>query len=247
MKGFCIDVSGDFACFTQPHLKADPVSYPVITPSAARGIFDAIFWKPAIRWHINKIEVMNPILWFNIMRNEVKSKASVSSGPLFIEKERTQRSAMILRDVRYRLHASFEFIPPELRQKPVKKSPLWMDEEEHSGDCGRKDETEAKYAAIFERRASRGQCFRRPYLGCREFSCDRIRLVPEGGGLDAPINETKDLGWMLYDMDFSDMGNITPMIYYATMKNGVIEVPGIDSGKVLKCGANPFDSKENKQ
>ena len=109
MKGFCLDVSGDFACFTRPEMKVERVSYDVITPSAARGIFTAIFWKPAIRWRITRIEVLNPIRWTSVRRNEVSAVASPRTDGIFVEDVRQQRAGLILRDVRYRLHAEFDF------------------------------------------------------------------------------------------------------------------------------------------
>ena len=114
-KGFCLEVKGDFACFTRPEMKVERVSYDVITPSAARAIFDAILWKPAIRWRITKIEVLNPVRWANIRRNEVASVASPRSPGIFIEDARQQRAGLILRDVNYRLHGEFDFISPEKR------------------------------------------------------------------------------------------------------------------------------------
>ena len=109
MKGFCLDVSSDFACFTRPEMKVERVSYDVITPSAARSIFSAIFWKPAIRWRITKIEVMNPIRWLSVRRNEVSAVASPRAPGIFVEESRQQRAGLILRDVRYRLYAEFDF------------------------------------------------------------------------------------------------------------------------------------------
>ena len=127
MKGFCLEVSGDYACFTRPEMKVERVSYDVITPSAARGIFTAIFWKPAIRWRITKIEVLNPIRWTSIRRNEVSAVASPRSDGIFVEDVRQQRAGLILRDVRYRLRAEFDMV---------------------SG------EDSSKYAAMFDRRAT---------------------------------------------------------------------------------------------
>ena len=122
MRGFCLDVSGDFACFTRPEMKVERVSYDVITPSAARGVFSAIFWKPAINWRITRIEVMNPIRWTSVRRNEVSAVASPKSDGIFAEDVRQQRAGLLLRDVRYRLYAEFDFIPPEKRSKSVRRS-----------------------------------------------------------------------------------------------------------------------------
>ena len=208
MKGFCLEVSGDYACFTRPEMKVERVSYDVITPSAARGIFTAIFWKPAIRWRITKIEVLNPIRWTSIRRNEVSAVASPRSDGIFVEDVRQQRAGLILRDVHYRLRAEFDMV---------------------SG------EDPSKYAAMFDRRATNGQYFMHPYLGCREFSCREIRLVknPELESTN-PISETRDLGFMLYDMDYSDGKDIKPMFYRPKMVDGVIVVPHPESEEVFK-------------
>lgn len=239
MRGFCLEVSGDFACFTRPEMKVERVSYDVITPSAARGIFSAIFWKPAIRWRITRIEVLKPIRWTNVRRNEVSAVASAKSGGILIEDARQQRAGLLLRDVRYRLYAEFDFIPPERRTKARNPSPEWLTEDEekelYRQAEARPDEKEAKYAAMFDRRATRGQHFMQPYLGCREFSCKEIRLVkhPE---LEAvkPIPETRDLGFMLFDMDYSDLKDVKPMFFRPQLVNGVIDVPHPDSKEVFR-------------
>lgn len=216
--GFCIEVSGEYACFTRPEMKVERVSYDVITPSAARAIFEAILWKPAIAWHIHKIEVLKPFNWVNIRRNEVGAvlplrniNTAMKGGALpslHIEKERQQRAGLFLKDVAYRLYGSFS-----MTQKAGK------------------DDSEGKFAEMFKRRAKKGQCFNQPYLGCREFSCD-FKLIDEGSHQSAPIAENKDLGWMLFDMDFTDKSKITPLFFKATMKNGVIEVPNRNSEEV---------------
>ena len=239
MKGFCLDVSGDFACFTRPEMKVERVSYDVITPSAARGVFSAIFWKPAICWRITKIEVMNPIRWTSVRRNEVSAVASPKTDGILIEDARQQRAGLILRDVRYRLHAEFDFIPPEQRSPSVNPAPEWLaDAEElelYKGAESRPDEKEAKYAAMFDRRASKGQYFMHPYLGCREFSCREIRLVKRiDAETDKPISESRDLGFMLYDMDYSDPKDIKPMFFRPQMCGGIIIVPHPDSPEVFK-------------
>lgn len=247
MKGFCLEVSGDFACFTRPEMKVERVSYDVITPSAARGVYSAIFWKPAIRWRITKIEVLNPIRWTSVRRNEVSAVATPDSTGFFIDelksdggfKFRQQRAGLILRDVRYRLYAEFDFIPPEKRSPSVNPAPEWLaDGEEtelyHQAEA-RPDEKEAKYAAMFDRRATKGQYFMHPYLGCREFSCREIRLVKSPDAEPSrPIAETRDLGFMLYDLDYSDPKDIKPMFYRPKMENGVIRVPHPDSKEVFK-------------
>lgn len=239
MRGFCIHVTGDFACFTRPEMKVERVSYDVITPSAARGIFTAIFWKPAIRWRITKIEVLNPIRWASIRRNEVASVMSPRSGGIFIEEDRQQRAGLLLRDVSYRLYAEFDFIPPEKRSPISNPSPEWLSDEDEKALYSevvkaKPDEDEAKYAAMFDRRASKGQYFMHPYLGCREFSCKTIRLLKSKEGEPLPISGDRDLGFMLYDMDYSDPSDIKPMFYRPFMRDGVIQVPHPDSEEVYK-------------
>lgn len=224
MRGFCLEVSGPYACFTRPEMKVERVSYDVITPSAARAIFDAILWKPAIRWHIKRIEVLAPIRWISVRRNEVGKVASPRSDGIFIEDDRQQRAGLLLRDVKYRLHAEFEFIPPEKRGKVANPVPEWLVDKEEVADLkkpdDRNDEIEAKYAAMFERRAKKGQCFNQPYLGTREFAA-AFRLVDPRAEPATPVAETRDLGWMLYDLDFSGK-EPKPEFFRAEMKNGVI-------------------------
>ena len=236
-KGFCLEVSGDYACFTRPEMKVERVSYDVITPSAARAIFDAILWKPAIRWRITKIEVLNPIRWTNVRRNEVASVASPKSQGIFIEDVRQQRAGLILRDVRYRLYGEFDFIPPEKRGKTPNPVPEWLADSAEVAELQkpdvRHDETEAKYAAMFERRARKGQHFHQPYFGCREFAAD-VRLVDPAEETTAPIPKDENLGWMLYDLDFSDPANIKPMFFRPEMKQGAIVVPHPESEEVRK-------------
>ncbi|MGL4944430.1 MAG: type I-C CRISPR-associated protein Cas5c [Thermoguttaceae bacterium] len=232
-RGFWLEVSGDFACFTRPEMKVERVSYDVMTPSAARAIFDAILWKPAIFWQVRRIEVLSPIRWISIRRNEVGSVASPRSSGILIEDARQQRAGLFLRDVRYRLHAEFVFIPSERRSKVVNPLPEFLlqnDSEEYRDwqtmrDAPRDDECEAKYAAMFERRAKKGQWFHKPYLGCREFAAEVTLIDPKQDNTPALINETRDLGWMLYDMDFSDPNNIKPLFFRAEMQRGVIEIP----------------------
>jgi CRISPR-associated protein Cas5d len=214
-------------------MKVERVSYDVMTPSAARAIFEAILWKPAIRWNVTKIEVLNPIKWISVRRNEVgktipnptaKQLSGESNAPMgiFIEDERQQRAGLFLKDVRYRIHGYFDFIPPEKREENISASPeFWADQQEAT-EIVRMDETEAKYAAMFERRAKKGQCFHRPYLGCREFAC-YFRLVNPGEELERPIDETRDLGFMLYDMNFEDANDPTPQFFRAYMEKGVVK------------------------
>lgn len=215
-KEFCLEVWGDMACFTRPELKVERVSYDVITPSAARAIFEAIFWKPAIRWQVTKIEVLSPIKWTSIRRNEVGALASKS--PIYIEDKRQQKNSLLLKEVHYRLWAKLVFIPQRDRKEEKRTS---------------NDENPMKYYEMFERRASKGQCFNQPYLGCREFSAS-FRLVNVGEELTPAISEDRDLGIMLYDMDFTNPKDIQAMFYRARMEQGVIVVPDKDSEEVLR-------------
>ena len=222
-KEFCLEVWGPMACFTRPELKVERVSYDVITPSAARAIFEAIFWKPAIHWQVTKIEVLNPIKWTSVRRNEVGAVAS--KNPIFIEEKRQQKNTLLLKDARYRIWAKLEFIP---KRKRTAQSDLF-DKEEHT------DENPAKYNAMFERRASKGQCFTQPYLGTRECSASFRLVNPETDALDSPIAENRDLGIMLYDMDFEgNLKNPPAMFYRARMESGVIIVPPKDSEEILR-------------
>lgn len=219
MKSFCLELSGDFACFTRPEMKVERVSYDVMTPSAARACFEAILWKPAIRWHIRKIEVLKPIRWINLRRNEVAGivstrnvesamKGGTSILGLNIEDERQQRAGLFLRDVAYRVHAELEFFPERDREAKA-----------------------AKYHEMFERRASRGQCVNQPYLGCREFSAS-FRLVSDAAQDATPVPETRDLGFMLYDLDFTQPSEPAPRFFRARLENGVVDVPRWDSEEV---------------
>ena len=227
-KEFCLEVWGPMACFTRPELKVERVSYDVITPSAARAIFEAIFWKPAIHWQVTKIEVINPIKWTSVRRNEVGAVAS--KNPIYIEDKRQQKNSLLLKDVRYRIWARLEFIPKWERQET--KNPV-IDLEE--SELLHRDENPGKYNAMFERRASKGQCFNQPYLGTRECVASFRLVNPETEEMAAPISENRDLGIMLYDMDFEqDLKNPPAMFYRAKMENGVIIVPPRNSEEVLK-------------
>lgn len=218
-NNYCLEVQGEYACFTRSEMKVERVSYDVITPSAARAIFEAIFWKPAIRWRVTRIEVLNPVRWMSVRRNEVgrkfvnpsaKQMSADYSGVMgfYVEEERQQRAGLFLRDVRYRIYADLEF------------------------DQGKDpDSGYGKYVAMFERRAEKGQCFNQPYLGCREFSCS-FRLVGEIDSEPSPIDETRTLGWMLYDMDYADRDNPMPRFFNAELVNGVVRVPSWDSDEV---------------
>jgi len=216
---FCLEVRGDFACFTRPEMKVERVSYDVITPSAARAIFESILWKPAIEWKITKIEVLNPIRWVNIRRNEVGSVLPVGNinkamkggalPALYIEEARQQRAGLFLRDVAYRIHGRFDLTN--------KTGP---------------DDNAGKFAEMFKRRAKKGQCVNQPYLGCREFSCD-FRLVEEGDAQQIPIDNSTELGWMLFDMDYQRESEPMPLFFKAKMDQGVIQVPNRNSEGVV--------------
>ncbi|MBU1044208.1 MAG: type I-C CRISPR-associated protein Cas5c [Candidatus Omnitrophica bacterium] len=235
-KIFCLEVWGDYACFTRPEMKVERVSYDVITPSAVRAIFEAIFWKPALKWKPRKIEILNPIKWISVRRNEVGAVMSPRSDGLFIEDNRQQRAGLFLRDVKYRIHAELDFIPIGKRSKVLNPVPEYLVDKEEKAEFepNAKNENPGKYNAIFERRAKKGQCFTRPYLGCREFSC-MFRFIddPEKEELK-PITETRDLGFMLYDMDFSDIDDLKPAFFKAEIKNGIVNIPDWDSGEVKK-------------
>ncbi len=236
-KVFCLEVWGDYACFTRPEMKVERVSYDVITPSAARAIFEAIFWKPAIEWRIKKIEVLNPIRWISVRRNEVGALMSDRSTGIYIEDNRQQRAGLLLRDVCYRLHGELVFIPIDKRKKTSREIPDYLISEEEMSDL-RKDENPGKYNGMFERRAKKGQCFNQPYLGCREFSA-HFRLIEESElkkeqESKLPIADTRDLGFMLYDMDFSDENDPKPAFFRAKIEKGVIEVPNWESEEVRK-------------
>ena len=241
-KTFCIEVWGDYACFTRPEMKVERVSYDVMTPSSARAIFEAIFWKPAFEWKIKKIEVLNPIKWVNLRRNEVGTVASETSDGILIEEKRQQRAGLFLKDVRYRIYADLVFIPPSKRKETANPLPEYLicsaektELLERKLNDDHQNENPAKYNAMFERRAKKGQCFFQPYLGCREFSCF-FKLVDVEKEPAIPISETRDLGFMLYDMDYSDYenGNYRPAFFRAKLENGVVNVPDWESEEVRK-------------
>ena len=246
-KPFCLEVWGDYACFTRPEMKVERVSYDVPTPSAVRAVFEAILWKPAIRWHVQKIEVLNPIKWISVRRNEVGKIMSPQSDGILIEDNRQQRAGLFLREVKYRFYAVLEYIPVEQRKNnkhSIVPEYLWdtdekefMKEEikawEEKQETQRTDETPGKYLAIFERRAKKGQCFTQPYLGTREFSCN-FRLVQNPKAEPKPISETRELGFMLYDMDFTNLNNPQPMFFKAMIEDGVVNIPPIESEEIRR-------------
>ncbi|PHV71526.1 type I-C CRISPR-associated protein Cas5 [Sporanaerobium hydrogeniformans] len=207
MYGVKLRVWGNGACFTRPEMKVERVSYDVITPSAARGIIEAIHYKPAIRWIIDEIQVLKPITFSTIRRNEVSSVLSTAHVNAAIKgkkaiyinsnKDRQQRATLLLKDVEYIIKAHFEM----------------------TSQAGEMD-TPEKHYNIFLRRARAGQCFNQPYLGCREFPA-YFELVEDEKY--KPIEVTKDLGWMLYDINFKD--NMKPEFFRAQLENGVIRIP----------------------
>lgn len=214
-------VWGERACFTRPEMKVERVSYDVITPSAARGIIEAIHWKPAIRWVIDRITVLKPPRFETIRRNEVGGKLSasnvskamkagdVSAVVAYVDEDRQQRAATVLRDVAYLIEAHFEF---------TKKA---------DGD-----DSVGKHLDIFNRRARKGQYFHAPCLGVREFPAS-FRLVEEDEPVPQPepaLLGERDLGWMLHDIDFAN--GMVPRFFRATMRDGVIEVPPFRADEV---------------
>lgn len=213
-RGVKLKVWGDYACFSRPEMKVERVSYDVITPSAARGILEAIYWKPEIAWVIERIYILNPICFTNIRRNEVGTKIpagsvkkAMSEGKgrlgIFVEEERQQRAALILRDVAYVIEAHFEL-------------------------TNSLDNNSGKHKEIFKRRASAGQCYHRPYLGCREFPAD-FELI-EGEAPVSSLSESRELGWMLHDIDFAN--GMRPRFFKASMHDGIIDVPPLASREV---------------
>ncbi len=207
-------VWGDYACWTRPEMKAERVSYDVMTPSGARGILEAIYWKPQIRWIIDRIRVFRPIRFTNIRRNEVASKVPVATVKkamkggeqtiaLYADEDRQQRASMLLKDVCYGIEAHFEI----------------LDACEADGRANAKPA--GKHLDIFNRRVRKGQCFHRPYLGTREFAADfePVEAWPECPG---ELRGERDLGFMLHDIDFDD--DMTPRFFRARMVDGVIDV-----------------------
>ncbi len=214
-----IEVWGDYASFNRPEMKVERVSYDVMTPSAARGILEAIYWHPGLRWQIDRIYVRAPIRFTNIRRNEVKDKLNSrkartvmerGGGELYLATSESiqQRAAMVLRDVRYVIEAHFD-----------------MTEKAAEGD------NPGKFQDIIRRRAEKGQFYHQPYFGTREFPVN-FKLC--GGIPECPkeLLGEKDLGWMLLDMDYSDPSDIKPVFFRAVMKDGVLEVPPWDSEEV---------------
>jgi CRISPR-associated protein Cas5d len=219
--GVAIRVWGDKACFTRPEMKAERVSYDVMTPSAARGILEAIYWKPAITWIIDRIHVLKPIRFTNIRRNEVAGKVPVglvkqamkdmhTPVEIFVEDERQQRAGMVLVDVEYVIEAHFE-----------------LTDKAGSGE----DSQPGKHLEIFRRRAEKGQCFHQPYFGTREFPVAFELIEPVGIPASPPaFSGEKDLGFMLHDIDFKS--GMAARFFRAVMKDGIIDVPSLKSAEV---------------
>lgn len=211
-KGVRVKVWGDYALFSRPEMKVERCSYDVITPSAARGILEAIYWHPGMKWIINRIYVNKPIQFTSVRRNEVKSKVSAnnvlpvyngSNKQLYIstKSDIVQRASLLLRDVEYVIDAHFE-----------------MTEEANSSD------NPGKFKDIMKRRLKRGECYHTPYFGCREFPVKFCDWEDEEIHTAYESEEERDLGFMLYDMDYSDPEDIQPMFFRAVMHRGVIEV-----------------------
>lgn len=210
-RGVRVRMWGDYALFSRPEMKVERCSYDVMTPSAARGMLEAVYWHPGMRWVIDKIYVRKPIQFTSIRRNEVKSKvlagnvlSAINGGgkPLYISsrEEIVQRASILLRDVEYVVEAHFEMTP--------KAAP---------GD------NEGKFKDIIMRRLRRGECYHQPYFGCREFPA-RFALYEEEKVDTAYDGTERDLGYMLYDLDYSDTEDIKPMFFRAVMKDGVLDV-----------------------
>ena len=212
---------GEWACFTRPEMKVERVSYDVMTPSAARGVVEAIYWKPEIRWHIDRITVLKPIRFTSVRRNEVKDKIGAGAAKAMKDgvgnlafyvddgDNRQQRATLMLRDVAYVIEAHFEVL---------------------SGP-----DNIAKHLDQFNRRARKGSCFTRPYLGCREFAADFELLesdcaIPTG---DTSLAGERDLGWMLHDIDFANAKDKQAKFFHATMRDGVIDVSACAAAGVV--------------
>ncbi len=210
-----VEVWGDYALFTRPEMKVERVSYDVMTPSAARGLLDAIYWHPGLRWVIDRIHVLKPIRFTNIRRNEVSAKLSSATAwtamkggvaELYISTRESiqQRAAMVLQDVHYVIEAHFE-----------------MTDKAAPGD------NEGKFCDIMRRRLEKGQCYHQPCFGTREFPA-HFRPWTGGEPVTAYPDDDRELGYMLYDMDYSDQRNIRPQFFRATLRRGVLDVRGCE-------------------
>ena len=216
-----LEVWGDYALFTRPEMKVEWVSYDVMTPSAARGLIEAIYWHPGMRWRIDRIHVCAPIRFTNLRRNEVKSTVSATTARTVMERgtgalylstsqEIQQRAALLLRDVRYVIEAHFE-----------------MTENAAPGD------NPGKFQDIMKRRIQKGQFYHQPCFGCREFPA-HFRLCEEIPPCPNELKGERDLGWMLYDMDYTNPEDITPLFFRGVLQNGVLDVPAWDSEEVRR-------------
>lgn len=208
-----LEVWGKYALFSRPELKVERVSYDVPTPSAARGLVESIYFHPGLKWNIRRIYVLSPIKFTNIRRNEVKGKLLApdarsaimgSKSDLYIaaSQQIVQRAAMVLQDVHYVIEAEFEMT-----------------------DKAAPSDNPGKFQDIITRRMAKGQCFHTPYFGCREFPANFRSWV---GGSVPTIPETKDLGIMLYDFDYSDPANITPLYFHAKLESGVLNTTDVE-------------------
>ena len=215
----CLEVQGDYALFSRPEFKVERVSYDVITPSAARGVVEAVFWHPGLQWHIDAIHVCAPIQFTNLRRNEVKSTVSARAARTVMERGKgelylnttediQQRAALLLQKVHYVIQAHFTMTD---RAAPT--------------------DNPGKFQDIVKRRIQKGQCYHMPYLGCREFLA-RFRWCQEFPPCPEELKGERDLGWMLYDMDYSDPENIRPLFFRAVLRDGVLTVPARDSEEV---------------
>lgn len=216
-----IEVWGDYALFTRPDMKVERVSYDVMTPSAARGLLEAIYWHPGMRWYVDRIHVCAPIHFVNLKRNEVKSVVPARTARTAMERgngdiylctaeDIQQRSALMLRDVHYVIEAHFEMTK--------KASP---------------DDNPGKFQDIMKRRVRKGQFYHQPCFGCREFPA-QFRLCENFPPCPEELRGERDLGWMLYDMDYTNLENITPMFFRGVLRDGVLEVPPWDSKEVRR-------------
>jgi CRISPR-associated protein Cas5d len=211
-----VKVTGDFACFTRPDLKVERMSYPCMTPSAARGILDSILWKPEFQWYLRRILVLKPLKFVPVKRNEIKAKQGKT--PLVIEKERTQRNSLVLKEVAYIIEASIYQKSSDQKNPP------------------------SKYKAMFRRRVQNGQCFRRPFLGTREFAAEFC----EPDEKDVPIQETIPVGSMLFDIVYDKTGRPSPLYFYdAAIVNGILECPARENEILMQSNhlQPPADSE----
>ena len=210
-----VKVTGDYACFTRPDLKVERMTYPCMTPSAARGILDSILWKPEFRWFVRKIIVLKPIKFASIKRNEISSKQG--KNPIEIESSRVQRNSVILRDVAYIIEASiFQDLADE-RNRP----------EKYIGSKG----IDGKNDGIFTRRLKTGQCWRRPYLGTREFAAE----FTEASGTEQPIKEDIPVGSMLFDIFYDAKGKPEPLYFYdVAIRNGILDCEVPENEKMMQ-------------